>query len=321
MMYFCAIKKKIMSLPTTRTKESAEVRIDTAKCNGCGTCVEVCNAFTLAIENKKVKVIGSSFSGCYGCGHCMAVCKQSAITIYGRTLSPDDMFDLPTVESASNYNQLLALLQRRRSIRKFADRNVEPEIIEKIIEAAKTSPMGIPPSDVNLLIFDSKEKNRKFAEDFCTYLKGIKWFVSGWFLTLMRPFWGKTTDELFRKFVRPAFEVYTSEMDKGVNVLTYDAPLAIYFYGSPYSDPADPIVAATTAMYAAEALGLGTCMLGAIHPLIQFGGKAKKLRQKYGIKNKSQEGVFVIFGYPAVKYLRGVGRSFASVVKHTDNTD
>jgi NAD-dependent dihydropyrimidine dehydrogenase PreA subunit/nitroreductase len=302
-----------MSIPTSRTKESAEVRIDTAKCNGCGTCVEVCLAFTLTIENKKAKVIGSSFSGCYGCGHCMAVCPQSAIAIYGRTLSPDDMFDIPTAESTSNYNQLLALLQRRRSIRKFSDRKVEPEIIEKILEAAKTSPMGIPPSDINVLIFDSKEKNHEFAVDFCGYLKEIKWFVSGWFMTLMRPFWGKTTDELFRKFVRPAFDVYMGEMKKGVNVLTYDAPLAIYFYGSPYVDPADPIVAATTAMYAAEALGLGTCMLGAIHPLIQYGSKAKKFRNKYGIKYKSREGIFVVFGYPSIKYQKALKRSFASI--------
>ena len=43
-------------------------------------------------------------------------------------------------------------------------------------------------------------------------------------------------------------------MKEGVNLVNYDAPLAMYFYGSPYSDPADPIVAATVAMYAGESL-------------------------------------------------------------------
>jgi nitroreductase len=118
---------------------------------------------------------------------------------------------------------------------------------------------------------------------------------------------------MFRKFIRPTFDLYIGEMEKGVNMVTYDAPLAIYFYGSPYCDPADPIIAATTAMYAAESLGLGPCMLGAIHPLIQFGSKAKKFRKKYGIKYPSREGIFVIFGYPAVKYQKGVKRTFASV--------
>ena len=302
-----------MAIPTSRTKERAEISIAIEKCSGCGTCVEVCKDFGLTLSDGKVKVSETPFFGCIACGHCMAVCPDGAITIRGRTLSPDDMFDLPPVEQTANYDQLLALFQRRRSIREFTGRDVEPEIIEKILEATKTSPMGYPPSDVNILIFDTKEKNRKFAGDFCAYLKDMKWFVSKWFLMLMRPFWGKTNDELFRKFVRPAFDIYIGGMEKGVNVLTYDAPLAMYFYGSPYADPADPIVAATTAMYAAEALGLGTCMLGAIHPLLQYGGKAKKFRAKYGVKYKSQEGIFVIFGYPAVKYRKGLKRSFASV--------
>jgi ferredoxin len=302
-----------MPIPTSRTGENARIYIDTTQCAGCGKCVEVCKDYGLTLMNGKAKVSETPFFGCIGCGHCMAVCPNAAITIQGRTLSPEDMFDLPSDENTADYNQLLALFQRRRSIREFADRKVEPGIIEKILEAAKTSPMGYTPSDVNVLVFDTKEKNRKFVEDFCAYLKSMRWFVSKWFLTLMRPFWGKTTDELFRKFVRPCFNLYISEMEKGVNLVNYDAPLAIYFYGSPYCDPADPIVAATIAMYAAESLGLGTCMLGAVHPLIQYGGKAKKFRKKYGIKYPSREGIFVIFGYPSVKYGKGLKRTFASV--------
>jgi nitroreductase len=104
-------------------------------------------------------------------------------------------------------------------------------------------------------------------------------------------------------------------MKKGENVVTYDAPLVMYFYGSPYTDPADPIVAATYAMIAGESMGLGTCMLGAIHPLIQYGGKARKFRKQYGIKYASREGLFVIFGYPSVKYNKGIKRTFASVTR------
>ena len=102
-------------------------------------------------------------------------------------------------------------------------------------------------------------------------------------------------------------------MNKGVNLVNYDAPLAMYFYGTPYADPDDPIVAATYAMVAAEALGLGTCMLGGIHPMIQSGKKAKVFRDKHGIKYASREGLFVIFGHPDVKYHKGIRRTFASV--------
>ncbi|WP_313381470.1 nitroreductase family protein [Proteiniphilum saccharofermentans] len=237
---------------------------------------------------------------------------MGAIEISGRELSKEDLFDLPPGTSTANYEQLLALFSRRRSIREFLDKEIEPEIIEKILDAASTSPMGLPPSDVNVLILDSKEKTRKFTIDFCEYLNGMRWLVSKWFLAIMRPFWGKANDEMFRGFVKPLFSLYVNNIRQGINLVNYDAPLAMYFYGSPYTDPADPIVAATTAMYAAESLGLGTCMLGGVHPLIQSGKQAKRFRKKHGIKYASREGLFVIFGYPAVKYRKGIKRTFAS---------
>ncbi len=301
-----------MAIPTSRTKESAEISIDVNLCIGCGLCIEVCKGFNLFHKNGKVSCKESVY-GCIGCGHCMAICPQEAIKINGRYLIPNDLFTLPDQQENPSYEDVLNLLQRRRSIREFKAVPVGKKLIEKVIEVAQTSPMGLPPSDVNVLVFNSPEKVRQFAEDFCDYLKGIKWFVSGWFLALMRPFWGRANDELFRGFIRPTVHLYLDSMNKGINLVNYDAPVAMYFYGSPYSDPADPIVAATYAMIAAESLGLGTCMLGAVHPLIQHGKAAQKFRHKYGIRFKSKEGLFVIMGYPKVEYQKGIRRTFSSI--------
>jgi nitroreductase len=243
----------------------------------------------------------------------MAICPSGAIEIIGRTLSPDDIFDFSNQKKASTYEQLYFLLSRRRSIREFKKIPVGNDLTTKILDASRTAPMGLPPSDVNVLVFDSKEKVLAFSREFCAYLEDMKWFVSDWFLFLMRPFWGKANNELFRNFVKPLFHVYIENMHKGINLVTYDAPLAMYFYGSPYADPADPVIAATYAMITAETLGLGSCMLGGIHPLIQSGRRAKKFRMKQGIRYKSREGIFVIFGYPDVKYQKGIRRTFASI--------
>lgn len=301
-----------MAVPTSRTKSAAEIRINEDTCTGCGLCAAVCKDFGLKIEDGGVRTSDNSLFGCIGCGHCMAICPTGSIEIHGRTLSPADLFDLPDREGAATYENLLFLLQRRRSIREFKETPVDYALINKILECARTAPMGLPPSDVNVLVFDTQEKVRAFAQDFCAYLEGMKWFVSGWFLTLMRPFWGKANDELFRGFIRPLFHTYTDNMRKGVNLVNYDSPLMMYFYGTPYCDPADPIIAATYAMIAAEALGLGTCMLGGVHPMIQSGRRAQGFRKRQGIKYKSREGVFVIFGYPDVRYNKGIQRTFAS---------
>ena len=305
-----------MAIPTSRAKEKAEIRIIEELCTGCGLCVDVCSDFGLVIEDGKAKTSDKAVFGCIACGHCMAVCPEGAIEIHGRTMSPSDLFDLPPKDKAADYDQMLVLLRRRRSIREFDGRPVEGNKIEQILEAAVTAPMGLPPSDVNVLVLDSREKNRAFVKDFCEFLETIRWFVSDWFMALMRPFWGKSNDEMFRDFVKPCFDIYISSMKKGENVVTYDAPLVMYFYGSPYTDPADPIVAATYAMIAGESMGLGTCMLGAIHPMIQYGRKARRFREKYGIKYASREGLFVIFGYPSVKYNKGIKRTFASVISN-----
>jgi ferredoxin len=302
-----------MAIPTSRTKEPAEITINAVLCNGCGLCVTACSDYSLTIENGIAVKSDKAMFGCIGCGHCMAVCPTGAIEIHGRTISPDDLFDLPPKDSAANYSQTLSLLQRRRSIRRFNNKHIEPEIIEKILDAAKTAPMGLPPSDVSVLILDSKEKTRAFAQDFCSYLESMKWFVSDWFIALMRPFWGKSNDEMFKGFIKPLFKIYIGGMNEGNNLVNYDAPLAMYFYGSPYTDPADPIIAATYAMIAGESLGLGTCMLGAVHPLIQNGKKAKKFREDHGIRFKSREGLFVIFGYPELKFSKGIKRTFAGI--------
>lgn len=306
-----------MAIPTTRTHEQARIVFADDLCTGCGLCVQVCKDFSLRIVDGKARPAEHPLFGCIGCGHCMAICPEGAIGIEGRCLSPADLVNLPPRQEAASYPAFLNLLQRRRSIREFNDKPVDPALIDQVLEAVRTAPMGLPPSDVHVLALDNREKVRRFSADFCTYLEGLKWLVSDWFLLLMRPFWGKANHLLFRDFIRPLVHAYTGAMARGEDIVTYDAPAALYFYGSPYCDPADPIVAATYAMLAAESLGLGACMLGGMHPLIQNGRAARRFRERQGIRFASREGLIVIIGHPRVAYRKGIRRSLAAVDRAT----
>jgi ferredoxin/nitroreductase len=299
-----------MSITTQRTQGFAQVTIDYERCTACGLCVAVCKGAPLTMVAGVVRVDQALFFGCIACGACMAVCPQDCIRVEGRDLSPEDLFTLPPESSTACYDAFLALSQKRRSIRNFQDRPVPRKSLDKIIEAVSTAPMGIPPSDVAVLVLENKAAVQRFTGDIMAYVHRVKWLFSDLALGLMRPFMSKENAVVFRDFIAVAVKSILEKYEQGEDWLTYEAPCALYFYTSAYADPADPVIAATYAMLAAESLGLGSCLLGTIPYCFQY---SRKLREKYQVPHKSQQGMMLVLGYPAITYQRGIRRRLADV--------
>lgn len=301
-----------MSLITSRTNENAFVEIDYTKCNHCGLCVNVCKDLTLQLKDDKVIISPEPLFGCIGCGQCVAICPKEAISLEGRTLTMDDFIPLPTKEEKANFYQLHSLLISRRSVRDFKEKEIPANVVEKILKTSSTAPMGIPPSDVEVLVINGKEKVKKFSDDVNDYFAQMKKVFNKKTLWLMRPFMKKPDYEMFKTFLIPMLNFFVMKKKAGEDWLLYHAPLAMYFYNSRYSDPADAYIAATYAMITAESLGLGSCMIGSVSPFLEHGGK--KIKVKYGINKKSKQGVVVIFGYPKYKYHKAIKRTFAKMI-------
>ncbi len=299
-----------MAVKNSRTCEAAEVSIDYERCSGCGACAAVCGV-TLVMADGRVRVDRERLFGCSGCGQCAAVCPQGCVTVEGRTLSPADIVPRPAAEVRTGYEGLYALMLSRRSVRRFTDREVDRETIDKILAAASTGPVSIPPSDVNVWVLAGREKVRAFAAEFIDQLAAKKkWICSPLVLALMRPFAGREMVEAMRDFVGPLLDEIVAAKGRGEDALLYDAPLVMVFQGSPYASPADPLIAATYATLAAESLGLGSCMIGTVVPFLK---QSRRLAEKYGVRANGRDGIAVVFGYPAVEYRRAVKRTFAHV--------
>ena len=299
-----------MSVPTSRASGYAEVLIDYSLCTTCGICLEVCKGGPLFVDNHRLLVDQSLGFGCIACAACAAACPTDAIRISGRDLFPEDITRVPPVSARAGYDALHTLLVSRRSTRNFSQRAIEPEIIQKILESASTAPVGVPPSDVGVLVFRTPAAVAALRDDLLESIKYWPMIFSPRLMTLLRPFIGRVNADMFSKFIHPAVKSFLEKKSQGIDWLFYNAPLVLYFYGTAYNDPADPVVAATLAMLAGESLGLGTCLLGFPGYIFQYG---KSARRKHGLPNKIQPGLAVIFGYPKYHLYNAVKRRFREV--------
>ena len=299
-----------MPLNYGRAPGTADVRIDYGKCSGCGLCVRVCKGAALFTKNGKVVVDQTRSLGCLACGQCVTICPQACIFVEGRDLLPSDLVEMPASDSMADYAQLYTLLLSRRSIRDYQEKDVGEGVIQKILDAASTAPMGFPPSEVGVLVLETREKVAAFRADLFKALKKMSRTLSPVMVSLMRPFIGKESCDMLRGIVIPMMKIFMDRDREGIDLFFHGAPMAMYFYGTGSADPADPVITATYAMLAAQTLGLGSCMLGFPPHLMK---KNRALRVKYGLPKNIQPGMAVVFGYPALKFPRALKRRFAKV--------
>jgi ferredoxin len=289
-------------------KDRGRPVVDEKLCTGCERCVKNCPDDVLTLENKKAKPGEGLFLGCIACGQCVAICPAGAIAVEGRGMRLDDRRPQPTANRATA-EALESLFYARRSIRRFADREVEREKIDRILRMTAAAPMGIPPSDVGVVVFHGRDKVARFSAEMCQSFKQMAKKLNPFILGLMRLRMKKQEYEMMRDFVVPLLKMLSQKHEEGEDKFTYGAPAALLFHHGSTADAADVHIAETYAMLAAESLGLGSCLLGTAFAL----NFDKELSKKYGIPAENKTALAMCFGYPAVKYHHAVERRLASV--------
>lgn len=305
-----------MAIMHSLYREGGTVQIDAQTCTRCGQCIRICPAENLCFENDLVRINADSYFGCIACGHCMMVCPNDSITVTGRGLSKQDLRPLPPNEAKADADALAALMQGRRSVRHFTDRDIDPALLDRIVEMASTAPMGIPPWDIGCVIVRGRDQVHSLATEIIKGYEGLLKMFKPWVLTLMRPVMRKATYEQFKDFIHPLARLYVNAHHQGRDMLFYDAPAVLLFHRSEYTEDADSAIACTYAMLAAESLGLGSTIIGGAPPILQ---RNKSLSRKLGIPDGNTCSHALILGCPAVTFERTVKRSFAHTNTYKSN--
>ena len=204
-----------MVVPHSQHRTGGTVRIDEDACKQCGQCAQICPAEVLTMQDGHVCIRDDSPFGCIACGHCMMVCPEGNITVTGRGISPDDLLPLPAREEMASADALAALMRSRRSVRRFKDREVDAELLERIVEMASSAPMAIPPWDVGCVVVRGHDKVRQLAAKVIQGYEGFLKIFRPWVLTLMRPLMGKAKHDQFRDFIRPLAQTYVRSHREG----------------------------------------------------------------------------------------------------------
>jgi len=141
-------------LETQRSMNDQLHVVNLETCNGDGICAEVCPENALELLNEKAATVESRAGSCIYCGQCVAVCPTESLQM--PKLEMEDFRRLH--KRPFGYDEFHEFLRLRRSVRVFKDQPIERHVIEKVLEAAATAPMGFPPHTTEVVVIDDRSK-------------------------------------------------------------------------------------------------------------------------------------------------------------------
>lgn len=282
-------------------------------CTGDGLCVDVCPENALEMVDEKAATVEDRADHCIVCGQCVAVCPSESLRM--PQMSTQDFGD--QAKLPFGHGEFLDFLKLRRSVRVFKDKPVERELIEKILEAAATAPMGMPPHSTEVVVIDRREElDFLLKETIKDYTSMVKAFSNPIGRAMIRLSEGAETYGVLKDHIvdvaRYANETYHRD---GTDRYMYHAPVVMLFHGSrramSYEENAHLIC--NYSMLAAVSLGLGNTIIGLIPPIVD---RSKVLRERYGIPKDNKVCTSLILGYPKYKYKKSIHRDLAGVQYH-----
>ena len=269
-----------------------KITIDVHKCLLCGDCLKVCPTIFFLEEGQ---IITKEEEHCTLCGHCLAICPAEAIT---HADLPEGEFLPLRPDSQISPEALYFFLRSRRSCRNFRPQKVPQEVLEKLIDIARYAPSGHNSQNFEFVVIQDKELIQKLAERTAIFFGNLYKMLSApglaippWLAAHMRGF-------------RLNYEYYQQGKDR----IFRNAPALIIIHApaANVSSAQNCHLAMAHIMLQAQAMGLGTCIIGYF---ITAAERDPSLIKELEIPKDHKIFTCCTVGYPALVFKKLVPRN------------
>ncbi len=266
-----------------------QFHVDEERCIQCGECEVECPAGVITLEDfPKI----TDEEGCLQCQHCLAVCPTAAISILGK--NPDE-----SVALAGNMPDpagLVTLIKGRRSVRRYKEEDLPPELIDELLDIACHAPTGVNARGVLFTVVKKRAVMNSLRAEVMARLAKLKDS-------------GQLPEGFIGQYLGRAVKAW---QESGKDIIFRGAP-HLLVTSAPQDAPCpvqDTHIALTTFQLMAHARGVGTVWDGLFMMVISL---CPDLIPRLGIPANHILGYAMAFGAPAVEFHRTVQRGPAQV--------
>ncbi|MBQ7456538.1 MAG: nitroreductase family protein [Desulfovibrio sp.] len=261
------------------------ITVDQERCCHCGLCVKDCVVNALQLNEGEVpRYVQGKEENCVGCQHCFAICPTGALS-FGNKRSQDSL-----QVGYGKSDDLLRLIQSRRSIRFYKKEDVGQDILNNLVSMLPYAPTGGNADNLHFSIVSTREKMDEIRA--ISYQKiGESKDMPQVFYQAREAF-AAGNDMIFRN--APAMIAVALNLERTI----------------PGCEIADPIIALSYFELYAQSLGLGTLWCDWA---LMIAKKIPEIYAKLQIPEKYTLQYIILFGLPAVRYSRTIQPEMFSV--------
>ncbi|MBN2023038.1 MAG: nitroreductase family protein [Pirellulales bacterium] len=263
------------------------------RCSRCGLCAADCPSRIIEQRGEELPVVAAENEGnCLECQHCLAICPTAAISVFG--LNPADSLPV-SADAWPRLEQMTHLLRGRRSVRRYQDRDVDPELIAGLLATVAHAPTGVNNRSLTFTLIDDRGKLARLREKVMAALVEAS-----------------RTGRIPQRYAYIEGAI-AAHVEHGADVLFRGAPHVLIVSAPPHSPCATEDVAIALSYFEllAQSAGLGTVWCGLLKLALESVPALKSL-----VDLPPDHHYYpMLFGHPAVHFARTVQRDGAARVK------